>query len=236
MLIYALISAIIISSISLVGILLLRYKNISLYLVSLAAGALLGDVFLHLIPEMKINSGASLLILLGFLIFFIIEKIIHWRHCQTENHGPHRHQPLATMNLIGDGLHNFLDGLIIAASFITSLPLGLASSIAIMFHEIPQEIGDFGVLLHAGLSRKKALLLNLASASLAILGVLMAFIINSDLIELLIPLAVGGFIYIAGVDLVPELHQEKQIKKSAIQIAIFSLGVLLMLALKIYGA
>lgn len=225
--IYSLISVIIISLISLLGIILFPLKKISLYLVSLAAGALLGDVFLHILPEIKFDLKTGLWVLSGFLIFFIIEKIIHWKHCRIEDHSSHHHSPLAIMNLIGDGVHNFLDGLIISASYLLSIPIGIASTIAIIFHEIPQEIGDFGVLLHSGLSRSRALFLNFIISLSAILGVILGFILSLE--SYLIPLAAGGFIYIAGVDLIPELHKEKSFKT----ILFFILGIIIMLWLKL---
>lgn len=239
---YTLISVIIISLISLAGVFTLsvgpeRLKRILLYLVSFAAGAMLGDVFLHILPEVAEQSGFSLKIsyafLLGIILFFILEKFIHWRHCHLpdcENHP----RALAAMNLIGDGLHNLLDGLMIAGGYLVSLPLGLATSLAVIFHEIPQEIGDFGVLLHSGLSRQKALWLNLLSASAAIVGAVLVLALNrqlAGLTEIILPLTAGGFIYIAGSDLIPELHKETTAQKSLIQLFFLILGILIMLGL-----
>ena len=138
--------------------------------------------------------------------------------------------PFAIMNLIGDGLHNFLDGLIIGAGYLLSIPAGIATTIAVLIHEIPQEIGDFSILIHGGFSKAKALLLNFLSAIVAILGGILALVLNSRIenIALIIaPLAIGGFIYIAGSDLIPELHKESTAKKSIIQLICFIIGIIL---------
>lgn len=237
--IYSLISVIIISLLSLVGVFTLslgegRLKKILLYLVSFAAGAMLGDVFIHIIPEVKpLTLGVSLLFLTGILLFFVLEKFIHWRHCHVPTSSNHPH-PLAMMNLIGDGLHNLLDGMIIAGSFLVSLPLGLATTLAVALHEIPQEIGDFGVLLHGGYSKKRALWLNLLSALVAVIGAIIVLILNSsldNLTNIILPITAGGFIYIAGSDLIPELHKETTAKKSLIQLLFLILGILVMVGL-----
>ena len=140
----------------------------------------------------------------------------------------------AYMNLVGDSLHNFIDGLIIAASYIVSVPVGLATTLAVLLHEIPQEIGDFGVMIHGGFSRTKALSLNFITALTAVLGVIIGLLLNNyseNIKYFIIPIAIGGFIYIAGSDLIPELHKETNIKRSIIQIITFILGVLIMLSL-----
>src|SRR3989344_8080294 len=152
---YTLSSVLIVSVISLVGVFTLainqkRLNKILLYLVSFSAGALLGDVFIHLIPQLieenNFTLKTSFFALGGIVIFFTIEKIVHWQHCHMPQTKDHTH-PFAIVNLVGDGVHNFLDGLIIGASYIVSLPVGIATTVAVIFHEIPQEIGDFGVLL-----------------------------------------------------------------------------------------
>ena len=145
----------------------------------------------------------------------------------------HKH-PFVYTNLIGDGIHNFLDGIIIASSYIVSIPVGIATTIAVAMHEIPQEIGDFGVLIHGGLSRKKALLLNFATALTAVLGTIVTFLIANilDKVEsIFVPIAIGGFIYIAGSDLIPELHKESDIKSSLWQLIFFIIGIAFMAAL-----
>lgn len=239
---YTLISVLAVSLISLIGIVTLsintkRLHKILIYLVSLAAGALLGDVFLHLIPEL-IEEGSftiqtSLLILGGILIFFSIEKIVHWQHCHIPQNGRHSH-PFVVTNLVGDGVHNFVDGLIIGASYLVNIPVGIATTIAVILHEIPQEIGDFGILLHGGFSKSKALLFNFLSALAAVAGGLIAVLasgIISQLSNYLIPLAIGGFIYIAGSDLIPELHKNFTTKKSIFQIISLILGISVMACL-----
>lgn len=236
---YSLISVSITSLISLVGVFTLsikleKLKRILIFLVSFAAGSLLGGAFIHLLPEMVEKQGLSLgnsfNILLGILIFFVLEKIIYWRHCHIPTSQDHPHQ-LGIMNLIGDGLHNFTDGIIISAAFITSTSLGIATTIAVIFHEIPQEIGDFSVLIYAGFSRTKALLFNFISALLAFLGAILTLLIGSyfhQLVDFLIFLTIGGFIYIASSDLIPELKKEQGLLKSFFQLISLSAGILIM--------
>lgn len=172
------------------------------------------------------------LILTGILIFFILEKIVHWRHCHLPITKKHVHR-FAYMNLIGDGLHNFIDGIIIASSYILSIPAGIATTFAVFLHEIPQELGDFGVLIHGGFSRKKALLVNFITALTAVIGAIFALLISSivNLEAVFISIAIGGFIYIAGSDLIPELHKEAGTRKSIIQLISFILGILIMFLL-----
>jgi len=237
--IYTIISVIIVSLISLIGILTLsintkKLNKILIYLVSFATGALLGDVFIHLIPELvennRYNLQTSFYILGGILVFFVVEKIVHWRHCHIPHNGEHAH-PFAITNLIGDGVHNFLDGIIIGASYLVSIPIGIATTVAVIFHEIPQEIGDFGILLHAGFTKSKALLFNFLSAVTALLGGIIAILaagIIPSITDYLIPITIGGFIYIAGADLIPELHKNFTIKKSIFQIIAIILGITVM--------
>lgn len=227
----------IISLISLIGILFLGLKEellkkFLLLLVGLSAGSLLGDAFLHLLPE-AVDEGiiVYIYVIIGFCLFFIVERILHWHHCHNETCDFHG---FTYMNLIGDGIHNFIDGLIIAGSFLVSIPIGIASSIAILFHEIPQEIGDFGVLIHGGFSRTKALMYNLFSALFAVLGGFIGYFISSssDVISFLLPFAAGGFIYIGASDLIPELHKEKDFKKSVLSFFSFLIGIAIMLILR----
>ena len=236
---YSLISVFIVSLVSLIGIFTLsinreKLEKIVQFLVSFAVGALFGDVFIHLLPEIfeegGTNLATSLLVLAGILIFFIIEKVIYWRHCHEINCERHP-QILATMNLVGDGLHNFLDGIIIAVSYLVSLPLGLATFLAVVLHEIPQEIGDFGILLHAGLSTKKALFFNFLSALAAVLGTVFSLVFGARIEGysfFLLPITAGGFIYIAGSDLIPELHNEVKLSTSLKQLVAIILGISIM--------
>lgn len=240
---YTIISVLIVSAISGIGVITYLFndkalKKITLLLVALSTGTLLGDAFLHLIPEAveNKNSGIWFGILAGIIIFFILEKIIHWRHCHIQTSENHPH-PLGTMNLIGDSLHNFIDGVIIAGSFMVSLPLGIATSIAVIAHEIPQEISDFGVLIHAGYSKKRALAFNFLTALFALAGALLTLLIGqklNNISDLVIPFTAGGFIYIATSDLIPELKKETNLLPSLNQLIFILAGIGLMLLLKIY--
>lgn len=166
-------------------------------------------------------------------MFFVLEKFVHWHHCGAAEVGECP-KAFATTNLVGDGLHNFIDGMIIAGSYLISVPLGIATTLAVVFHEIPQEIRDFGVLVHAGYTRRKALKFNSLSASLAIVGASAVLIIGEQLpalVTYLIPFTAGGFIYIAGSDLIPELQKETQPGRSAIHLAGFVLGLFVMAGL-----
>jgi len=238
---YSLVSVLVVSLISIVGLLTFsikadKLKNVLIYFISFSAGALLGDAFLHLLPELVEEGLAlkySLSILAGILIFFSLEKVIHWRHCHMPITKTHVHS-FAYMNLWGDVLHNFIDGLIIAASYLVSIPVGIATTIAVILHEIPQEIGDFGVLVYAGFSKYRAVLLNFLTALTAVLGAILALALTqvvNGINGYLISLAIGGFLYIAGSDLIPELHKETRITVSLIQIFSFILGVLVMVCL-----
>lgn len=235
-LIYILISTFIVSLISFIGVLTLLLKEnllrkITIIFVSLSAGTLIGGAFLHLIPEaLEKYSSSNIFIytLFGFLLFFIIEKLLHWHHCHD---GKCKVHTFAYMNLIGDGIHNFLDGLIIAAGFLTDINLGIATTTAIALHEIPQEISDFGVLIHGGFKKSKALFINFISALLAILGGLVGYLLYNfmgSIVIILLPLAAGGFIYIGASDLIPEIKKEIKPKIFITNIIIFILGLLMM--------
>lgn len=240
--VYAFISVFIVSLVSLVGVFSLSLRGDVLkkyinFFISLAIGALLGDAFIHIIPE-AFESGlganlTSILIISGILLFFIIEKFIHWHHHGEDKEEKHIH-PVGKLILFTDGLHNFIDGAIIGASFLVSIPVGIATTVAVILHEIPQEIGDFAVLVHAGYTKKRALLLNFISALASFLGLFVVYIFG-NIIEnaalYFIPIAAGGFIYIAVADLIPELHKTKNLKHSLIQLGIIMLGVISMIAL-----
>jgi zinc and cadmium transporter len=240
--IYAFLSVLVVSLVSLVGVfslslnenVLKKYIN---FFISLAIGALLGDAFIHIIPEaFEGNLGvnlSSILIIVGILLFFIIEKFIHWHHHGEDKEDDHVH-PVGKLILFTDGFHNLIDGAIIGASFLVGIPIGIATTIAVILHEIPQEIGDFAVLIHAGYTKKRALWLNFLSALASVLGLIIVFIFG-NIVEnaalYFIPIAAGGFIYIAVADLIPELQKTKNIKHSIIQIFIILIGVLSMIAL-----
>jgi len=240
--IYSLISVFIVSAVSLIGILTLSIKEAYLrkilnFLISFAAGALLGDAFIHLLPEIVEEYGfglrISLYVLSGILFFFILEMFIHWRHCHVVSK-EHKH-PVGIMNLVGDGLHNLVDGMIIAGSYIVSVPVGIATTIAVLLHEIPQEIGDFGILIHAGYTKAKALLFNFGSALLAVLGAVITLVIGTSVENIalfLVPFTAGGFIYIAGSDLIPEIHKTcKPHSHSIIEVVSLLLGIAVMVVL-----
>jgi zinc and cadmium transporter len=240
-LILTLISTLFISLASLLGIFTLSLKKeklerFLLFFVSLSAGGMMGGAFLHLLPEALESISAELvffLLLLSFSFFFILEKLLHWRHCHMGFCEVHT---FGYLNLLGDSLHNFIDGFIIAGAFKINANLGLATSLAVFLHEVPQEIGDFGVLLYAGFKRKKALLANLLVALTAVLGGILGwFLIDifKNLAFLLMPVAAGGFLYISSSDLIPEIRKEKNLKKSFLSFALFLLGLLLMYLLKI---
>ena len=175
---YTLISVFLVSLISLIGLVSFgvqedKLKKVLIYFVSFSAGALFGDAFLHMLPDIAKETGfktqAAIYVLIGIVIFFILEKIIHWHHCHEPTTSEHKH-PVTYMSLVGDTLHNFIDGIIIAASFLVSVPVGLATTLAVMFHEIPHELGNFSILLHGGFSRSRAILFNFITALSALLG------------------------------------------------------------------
>lgn len=237
---YIIIANLTVSLLSLAGLLTLviHRKTIDhavIYLVSLAAGTLMGSVFFHLLPEAARELGlqtANSLTLLSFITFFLMEKLLRWRHCHQNNCSIHA---FGYMNLIGDAIHNLIDGLIIAAAFNNDIRLGLITTLAIAAHELPQEIGDFGVLIHAGFAKRKALLMNLLTALTAVLGALLGHTLSSffqGLTPYLLPLAAGGFLYIAASDLLPEIRQEKNLRKLAVTFSIFLLGITIMLLLQ----
>ncbi|NYZ80027.1 ZIP family metal transporter [Candidatus Micrarchaeota archaeon] len=225
-----------ISVISLVGVFSLSMrkellKSLVFYLVALSAGALLGSAFLHLIPEaLRENAASSVfpIVIAGFFVFFFIEKILHWRHCHDDKCDVHS---FAYMSLAGDAVHNFIDGLIIAATFIANPALGITSTIAIALHEIPQEIGDFAVLIHGGVSRTKALFYNFITALTAVAGGIAGYFASeyfSGAVPFLLPFAAGSFLYISASDLVPEIRKEVSLKKSAFIFIAFLAGIMIM--------
>lgn len=240
-LIYIVLTTLTISLIAFIGVFALTLKEnllnkILIILVSLSAGALIGGAFIHLLPEAVEKSGGTdifLIVLVGFVLFFIIEKVLHWRHCHKGKCDVHTFH---YMNLIGDSVHNFIDGLIIAASFVISTPLGFTTTMAIAAHEIPQEIGDFAVLVYGGFEKKKAIVLNFAIALTVMLGGIVGYFISKSVEQIavyLLPFAAGGFIYIAATDLVPEIKKELDIKKSMATIFVFICGILIMWFIKI---
>ena len=229
---------------SLFGIFFLSLKEntlhkILLILIAFSAGSILGAAYFDLLPEaIELFEGDAVVfvyVTIGFVFFFFLERFIYWYHghghetdlsAQLTNRTAT--QGFAYLNLIGDGIHNFIDGMVIAASFIVGFPVGLATTIAVIFHELPQEMGDYGILLYAGFRRGTALLLNFLVALTVVAGGLAAiFFIEGvqALSGLLIALSSGGFIYLAASELIPELHEEKSFKRSAVQFVVFTLGI-----------
>lgn len=239
---FSLASAGLISLLSFAGVLTLmlgiqRLDRVIPLLISLAVGALFGDALIHLLPESFETSSSpaltSLYVILGIVSFFLMERYLHWHH-EHHEHSLNPVHPVAYVNIVSDGMHNFLDGLIIGASYLVSIPIGIATTVAVALHEIPQEQGDFGILVHAGFSPRKALLLNFLSGILALVGVVISLALGpeiEDYTAIMIPLTAGGFIYIAGSDLIPELHHERGLMRSVSQFLMMVIGIGLMFAL-----
>lgn len=207
-------------------------------LVSYAIGALLGAVFLDILPEAMRLSGnfaaVSGTILVGIMLFFTLEKLLIWRHCHhdhCEAHEPHEqsaHGRSGSMIMIGDTFHNFVDGVIIAAAFLTDIHLGMVTALAIIAHEIPQEVGDFMILLHSGYSKSQALLLNLISSMAMLVGGVLAYYalqFMQNAVPTLLALAAASMIYVAVADLIPGLHKRTQLRDTIEQVVLIALGV-----------
>lgn len=245
---YTLSSVALVSLISLAGVVVVSLgsrfvRDLIFFLVSLSVGALFGDVFIHLLPELFEGNPAplqtSLFILLGVLIFFALEKVLHWHRHHSEEaaqeaaeEAAHGHvHPLGVLVLVSDGVHNVLDGIIIAASYLVGWEVGVATTLAVILHEIPQEIGDFGLLLHAGFSKARAFFFNFLSALAAFIGALAVLVlggVSETLTSAIVAIAAGNFLYIAGSDLIPELHKTAELKKSLLQFLIVLIGIALM--------
>ncbi|MBW2967269.1 ZIP family metal transporter [Candidatus Woesearchaeota archaeon] len=243
-------------------------NSVLVFLLSMSVGVLLTTVFMDFLPEAMAHGNAheelhagtgaeqghdqlhSLtvagFILLGFLLMFIIEKFVHYHHgkkCEHEGcgkgHLAHGHAyNVAPINLIGDGVHNFIDGLVIAGTYAVSPIVGIAATISIIFHEIPQEIADFGILLYSGMSKKKALLFNFMSAATAIIGTVVGIVIVGRITgftEFMIPFAAGNFIYIAASNLVPQLHRQCGLKDTLLHVFAIVLGIAIIAAITVYG-
>lgn len=226
-------SSIAVSLISLVGILTFLFKESRLNklivsLIGFSAGALIAGAFMHLLPEALETTENRMVfsfVIVGFVSFFIMEKYFYWRHCHNGVCDVHA---FTYLNLVGDGIHNFVDGLVIGASFIVDVHFGLVTTLVIILHEIPQEMGDFGVLVYGGFSRKKALYFNFVIALTCVAGAIIGYLSSSDshFSAFLLPFTAGGFIYIASCDLVPELHKQPDGKKSAYSLLAFIGGIL----------
>jgi len=222
--------------ISLVGIFTLSINDkllhkITFCLIGFSAGALIGGAFLHLLPEALEKTQSTVVfyyLILGLVLFFLMEKYVHWRHCHEDACNVHA---FTYLNLIGDSLHNFIDGMVIAASFVVSVKLGIVTTVAIILHEIPQELGDFGVLVYGGFSKKKALFYNFISALTAMAGAIIGYFI-ADFMQgfasFILPLTAGGFIYIATSDLIPEIHKKSNSEHSTPAFIAFLFGIIFM--------
>ena len=238
LLLWIIIATLIDTLLALVGIVVLfkrDIKNIVFFLVALSAGTLLGGSFFHLISESLENIAKNLvfdLVLLGFVLFFVLERYLYWHHCHE---GKCKVHPYTKLILLGDGIHNFIDGLIIAASFIVSIPFGVVTSLLIFSHEIPQELGDFGALVHGGMKPKRALIFNLVSQATCLVGGIIGYLFTNatPYAKYLLPFAAGGFIYIAASDLIPELHKQIDRKQSFVAFTGFILGLMLLYVMKL---
>lgn len=234
-------ATIVISSGSLIGVATLALNQrflgkILLSLVSLSAGTMIAAAFLHLLPESIEALGETLplqLTLASFIGFFLLERFLHWRHCHDEEHLT-KHT-VGYMNLLADALHNFLDGVLIAASFASGTGIGIIAALAIALHEIPQEIGDFAVLIHSGFSRRRALLYNILVSLTCIAGGILGYIASHTVTAFatyLVPIAAGAFIYISAADLIPDLKKESSTKRILTLVATFLVGVLIMVLVR----
>lgn len=246
--IYGILSTIIVSLISLIGISIFflrdsKLKETLIYLVSFAVGIFLGDIFIHILPETFTEfdvTKTAIYILFGIVFSFILEKIIHWKHREIHkkdsSHKKHPHT-YAIMNLYGDAFHNFIDGIIIATSYVISIPVGIATTIAVILHEIPQEIGDFGILLAGGFSKTKAIIFNLLVSATAIAGTITGFILINvnGLLSFLLPFSAGTLIYIVAANLIPQLHtsahEENSLRITILQTITMLIGIAVMFGL-----
>ncbi len=241
MLIWVIGSTLAVSLISLIGILTLLIKETMLrrllfYLIAFSAGALIGGAFLHILPEVleyKDSVFVFSCLIAGIVLFFMMERYFYWRHCHEDGHCDVH--SFTYLNLVGDGFHNFLDGLIIAASYHVSFQVGVATTLAVIAHEVPQELGDFGVLLYGGFSKGRALFFNFLSALMAVAGALIGYFAagaSSQFSAVILPVTAGGFIYIATSDLIPEIHKERDLKRSTLAFTAFLLGIGFMILTK----
>ena len=234
-------SGLLMSAIALVGSITLllekeTLQKIMMPLVAFAAGSLIGGAFFHMIPAGLEFSGPGLgffvWVVTGFCSFFALEQLLHWHHCRRADSDCK--QPLGYMILFADGIHNLLGGLAIGGTFLIDIRLGITAWLAAAAHEVPQELGDFAVLMHSGWPKRKALLFNVLSGLTFLVGGLLAYFFSNKLdISFLLPLAAGNFIYIGASDLVPEVNKHQSGKSNSIYFVTFITGVLLMLLLKL---
>lgn len=222
------------------GIILLSREKFALkishFLASFAAGILLGTAFFDLLPE-AVHEGeeggfdALPWALFGIVLFFLLERFIHWFHHHEEFHNDEESKSTLPLIIFGDTVHNFIDGVVIAATFMVNIPLGIATSLSVFAHEVPQEIGDFGLMLHKGLRPRKIILVNILSAAVSLLGAMITYSLGNVLkgyIPMLLAVTAGFFIYIASSDLIPEIHHEKRKGFAFIETILLILGVAVM--------
>ncbi len=244
-LLYGLLSTLVISIIGQVGFFVFVLKDnilrkILIFFVSFSAGSLIGGAFFHLLPDVIEKKDDVLMVfvwtIVGFCLFFVMEKFLRWHHCHDEKCEEKTH--LGQINMVGDGIHNFLDGIIVMAAFVISPALGLATTISIISHEIPQELGDFGVLLYSGYNKTKAIIYNFLLSAVAILGAFIGYFLSNEIggfTNVIIPIAAGGFLYIAASDFIPEIHKEINAKSSILNFIVFILALLFMFVIKMFG-
>jgi zinc and cadmium transporter len=233
-------SGVLMASIALIGAVTLVLKEktfrlIILPLVAFSAGSLMGGAFLHMLPAAVEELGTELSVyvwlLAGFSVFFILEQFLHWHHCHRESAACK--SPATYLILLADTVHNFIGGLAVASAFLVDIRLGVATWLAAAAHEVPQELGDFAVLIHGGWEKKRALAYNFLSALTFPLGGLVAFLASRHLdVRFLLPFAAGNFIYIGASDLVPEVNRHHSLKVNLAHFASFTAGILLLLAMK----
>jgi zinc and cadmium transporter len=237
---WILFSGMLMSAIALVGSLTLvlpeaKLKKLLLPMVALAAGTLLAGALLHMIPAAVEKSGNQvsiyLWILLGFTLFLALEQFLHWHHCHR---APSEHRPLTYLILVADGVHNFIGGLAVAGAFLIDVRVGISTWLAAAAHEVPQELGDFGILIHGGWKKGPALLYNFLSALTFLLGGLFAYAASYTAdVTFLLPFAAGNFIYIAAADLIPEIKHEENPKLNAVHFVSFITGIALLLGIRL---
>lgn len=243
----------VVSLLSLIGIFAISLRETTLdrilfFLLSFSAGSILGVAFLDLLPEAIELFGIDKIsvmifyVTFGFLSFFFLERFVYWFHGHFHGYDSEDvHEKITVkrfvyLNLIGDSIHNFIDGMIIAGSFLISTTMGIASTTAVIFHELPQEIGDFGVLVYGGLSRKKALFFNFISALMAFLGIFIVYYLSTNIgnfVGVLIAIGAGGFTYLAASELIPEIQKEENLRRSIFQFIIFISAVIMIWGLGI---
>jgi zinc and cadmium transporter len=237
-------STFLISLIAWIGVLTLFLNDelldrLLLVLVAFAAGGLIGGAFLHLLPRAIREYGSAdtlspfLYLLVGFCLFYVLEQFIHWHHHHA---AVHDREPMSYLVLVSDTVHNFIDGLVVASAFLLGVDVGLVTAAAIALHEIPQEIGDFGVLVYGGFDRTHALLLNYATQATVVLGGVAGYYLSefaAGTPVVLLPFAAGNFIYIACSDLIPEIKDEENVRRAAVHFVVFLSGVVLMLGLRL---